>query len=110
MPLVSACAAQGTCGLCFVNVDGEEVAACLAVCPKKDATIEYMNEERAKEYAKEIAMAAAAKRKAARASGQSPPDAEAEEAPQLSYRERMEKQMLEAMEAEQQQKKKWPFG
>ena len=41
---------QGSCGLCFVKVDGEEVAACIAECPKRDATIEYKDASAAREY------------------------------------------------------------
>eukprot|EP00325_Prymnesiales_sp_UTEX-LB-985_P003032 CAMPEP_0174714998 /NCGR_PEP_ID=MMETSP1094-20130205/19778_1 /TAXON_ID=156173 /ORGANISM="Chrysochromulina brevifilum, Strain UTEX LB 985" /LENGTH=215 /DNA_ID=CAMNT_0015914481 /DNA_START=91 /DNA_END=738 /DNA_ORIENTATION=- len=101
---------KGTCGLCFVKVDGVEVAACTAVCPKKDVTIEYMDDAGAKTRSREIALATKAKRQESKAktlTGKVVPTA-TDEPPAKSYRERMEEEMLASM----QQKKKggWPFG
>jgi len=54
---------KGTCGLCFVKVNGQEVAACTAVCPAEDAVIEYRDSKAAKAVMKEVAIAARAAKK-----------------------------------------------
>ena len=51
---------QGTCGLCNVFVDGEEVPACTARLPKRDCTIEFQTPE-----SRRLARQAKRKKKAA---------------------------------------------
>jgi len=116
---------KGTCGLCFVKVNGQEVAACTAVCPGEDAVIEYRDSKAAKAVMKEVAIAARAAKKSGKefdplaVTGQVAPT----KAPQAAQpdavaeprKETLEERLLREMaEAETKKKSKskggWPFG
>lgn len=100
---------QGTCHICDVDIDGVATPTCTAVCPKRDMRIEYRDEDQALAYAKE---AIKAERLAAK--GKVVPtqlSTEGSEEPrQETYRERMEREMLEQSMAAEQDKRGWPFG